>query len=101
MQKCLDLCLVHSSDLTQALLQFLFRTFSQGAISIPPCTCEPFIQFPRFEMETFLPLCNHPSVRRDFQHPSDIKNNCSDCHSYIPYQRYRMEELKITPVKSQ
>src|SRR5438876_1981231 len=78
-QKGVDLRLVHSNDLFQALLHLLFRTFSQGAIS--PYTCHPLIQLPWFQMEALLPLFRHSGVRRDFQYSTDIKSNRSNSHT--------------------
>src|SRR5258707_13272248 len=80
--------MVQAHDLPNALFHFLFRNGTQVAIS--PHVHESSIQFPRLQMETGLPLFNPTCPRRDFQHPSNIKNNRSNGHASLPFRNLIM-----------
>src|SRR6266567_4281698 len=89
--QCLDLPLVHSHDLPDALSHFCFRHVPGAAIF--PHLHEPFTEFPWFQMETCLPLFNPSSLRRDFEHPTDIKDNRSNGHVSIPFRNLVSKEV--------
>src|SRR5947209_11613990 len=84
MKKIVSLHLIHPKMFAQTTHHIFECTFPQRTIM--PKRAHPLVQFPRFEMETLLPLFRQAEVRGDFQDSTDVKNNGSNGHSSLPFR---------------